>query len=47
MENEDEWEESDYIDFEAYMDEMQSRPEFFQPPYKPEADWPGGWITVS
>jgi hypothetical protein len=33
--------------FEAYMDEEQSRPAMFKPPYKPEPDWPGGWVTIA
>lgn len=41
------WDETCEDCFEADMDEEQSRPAFFKPPYKPEADWPGGWITVS
>jgi hypothetical protein len=32
--------------FEAYMDEEQSRPAMFKPPYTPEPVWPGGWINI-
>jgi hypothetical protein len=38
-----EW-EAEAMNFEFYMDEQSH---FFKPPYKPEPDWPGGWVTVA
>jgi hypothetical protein len=36
--------EDEAIDFEFTMDEQSS---WYKPPYKPEPDWPGGWVTVA